>query len=130
MRHRSIADESRMVVRVFNIKRLLLSVILGFLFPLGYAFLLSQASDYMGKTAPDFMVMPFGWPRPLWIYIMGRQPSESDLVGGIIFMAVCDTLLYVLIVYASLLLISISTRKPIVSESMPPPPQDFRSGSE
>jgi len=119
-----------MVVRIFSIKRLLLSVILGFLFPLGYAFLLSEASDYTAKTAPDFMVMPFGWPRPLWIYIMGRQPSESDLVGGIIFMAVCDTVLYGLIVYASLLLISISTRKPVVSESMPPPPQDFRSGSD
>jgi hypothetical protein len=105
-------------------------VILGFLLPLGYAFLLSEASDYTGKTAPDFMVMPFGWPRTLWIYLMGRQPSESDLVGGIIFIAVCDTLLYGLIVYASLLVISVSTSKPIVSESMPPPPHDFLSGSK
>lgn len=119
-----------MVVRIFSIKRLLLSVILGFLLPLGYAFLLSEASDYTRKAVPDFMVMPFGWPRTLWIYIMGRQPSESDLVGGIIFIAVCDTLLYGLIVYVSLLLISISTRKPIASESMPPPPHDFLSGSQ
>src|SRR5258706_749390 len=118
MSHRSIAEESRMVVRVFNIKRLLLSVILGFLFPLGYAFLLSEASDYTGKTAPDFMVMPFGWPRPLWIYIMGRQPSESDLVGGIIFMAACDPVFFGFIVSVYLLLISITTRKPNVSSLM------------
>ncbi len=69
-----------MVVRVFSIKRLLLSVILGFLFPLGYAFLLSEASDYTGKTAPDFMVMPFGWPRPLWIYIIDNRQSPISLV--------------------------------------------------
>lgn len=118
-----------MVVRIFSIKRLLLSVILGFLLPLGYAFLLSEASDYTRKEVPGFMVTPFGWPRTLWIHITGRQPSESDLVGGIIFIAVCDTLLYGLIVYVSLMLISISTRKPIASESMPPPPHDFLSGS-
>jgi hypothetical protein len=116
-------------VRIFSVRRLALSVVLGFLLPLGYSFLLSEASDYIGKAAPEFLVMPFGWPRPLWIFLMGRQPTENDIIGGIIFLAVCNTLLYGVIVYVALLMFSVARRKRVGYES-PPPPEHFHSGPE
>jgi hypothetical protein len=99
-----------------------LSVILGFLLPLSYAFALSEISDYTGKTAPDFLVWPFGWPRPLWILLMGRQPRESDLLIGILFMALCNIALYGAIVYVALSLIAL-LRKQVHYE--PPPPPEY-----
>jgi hypothetical protein len=108
-------------VRIFSLKRLLLSVVLGFLLPLSYAIILSEASDRTGKTAPEFMVSPFGWPRPLWIFLMGRQPEENDLINGIIFLALCNIVLYGAITYAVLLALSAVRHKRTVLEPPPPP---------
>jgi hypothetical protein len=73
--------------------------------------------------------MPFGWPRPLWIFLMGRQPTENDILGGIIFLAVCNTMLYGVIAYAALLLLSVFRRKKVSYDS-PPPPENFHSGAK
>ena len=108
-------------VRIFSLKRIGLSFVLGFLLPLGYAFILSEASDYLGKIPSDFMVMPFGWPRPLWIFLMGRQPSEADLTTGLTFMALCNVLLYGTITYSILLAVSAARRRPAVYDPPPPP---------
>lgn len=108
-------------VRIFSLKRIILSFVLGFLLPLGYAFVLSEAFDHMGKIPPDFMVMPFGWPRPLWIFLMGRQPSEADLTTGLIFMALCNVLLYGMITYSILLAVSAARRSATVYDPPPPP---------
>jgi hypothetical protein len=112
------------LVRIFSIKRILLSSVLGFLLPLGYAFTLSEVSDYTGKTVPDFMVMPFGWPRPLWIFLMGRQPSEADIIPGLLFMAACNIVLYGSLVYAALLMLHVLRGKRVDYDS-PPPPEQF-----
>ena len=112
------------MVHIFSLKRLGLSSVLGFLLPLGYAFTLSIVSDYTGKTAPDFLVLPFGWPRPLWIFLMGRQPLETDVATGLLFMAVCNIALYGFVIYTALLMISILRRKRVDSEP-PPPPEHF-----
>ncbi|MDQ3919205.1 MAG: hypothetical protein M3348_12085 [Acidobacteriota bacterium] len=117
------------MVRIFSIRRAVLSLILGFLLPLCYAFTLSEAADYTGKTPPDFMVMPFGWPRPLWIFIMGRQPTEADVMGGIIFLAVCNIVFYGVIVYVALLMLSVIRRRRVDYEP-PPQPERFRPRSE
>jgi hypothetical protein len=114
----------RSMVRIFSIKRMVLSLVLGFLLPLGYAFTLSVASDYTGKTVPDFMTMPFGWPRPLWVLLMGRQPAEADLLTGLIFLAICNIMLYGFVIYAALLMLSIVRRKREDIEP-PPPPEHF-----
>jgi hypothetical protein len=116
-------------VRFFSIKRLLLSSVLGFLLPLSYAFALSIVSDYTRKPAPDFMVLPFGWPRPIWIFFMGRQPAEADLATGLLFMAGCNIALYGFFIYAALLMISILRMKPVDNEP-PPPPDQFQILSE
>lgn len=112
------------LARFFSIKRLLLSVVLGFLLPLAYALTLSFVSDITGKAAPDFMVAPFGWPRPLWVLLLGRQPTEADVWGGILFLVACNILLYGTIVYVALLMFSLFRRKR-ADYVTPPPPENL-----
>jgi hypothetical protein len=101
-------------------------LILGFIVPLSYAFILSETSDLLGRATPDFLVWPFGWPRPIWILLMGRQPSENDLISGILFMAIGNILLYGMIIYLALLVLSLIRRKqPDIAPSPPPPPTKF-----
>ncbi len=102
---------------------MVLSAVLGFLLPLSYAFMLSELSDFTGKMVPDFMVMPFGWPRPLWILLMGRQPEEADVLPGLLFMALCNIALYGVIVYAVLSMLSMIRRRQVDYEPPPPPAQ-------
>ncbi len=108
-------------IRIFSIWRILFSCVLGFLVPLSYSYLLSAFSDYTGKSVPDFMVYPFGWPRPLWIFLIGRQPSEGDIIFGIIFLALCNVALYGTLIYLSLSALQLLKHKPTDSE-LPPPP--------
>jgi hypothetical protein len=102
-----------------------LAALLGFILPLSYAFTLSEVSDYTGKPAPNFIVMPFGWPRPIWIFLTGRQPTEADIFGGIIFTALCNIALYGAISYAALTMLAVLRRKPVEYESPPPPQQKY-----
>jgi len=109
-------------MRIFSMRRILLSCVLGFLVPLSYAFALSLGSDYTGKSVPDFMVNPFGWPRPLWILLMGRQPLEDDIIPGIVFIAMCNIALYGGLVYLTLSALQLLKSKP-ADARLPPPPR-------
>jgi len=108
-------------MRIFSITRILLSCVLGFLVPLSYAFTLSLVSDYTGKSAPDSMVYPFGWPRPLWIFLMGRQPLEGDVITGIVFLTLCNIALYGALSYMALSALQLLRHKP-ADPGLPPPP--------
>ena len=110
------------LARIFSIKRLGLAAALGFLLPVSYAFTLSEVSDYIRTPAPEFMVWPFGWPRPVWIFLMGRQPREGDVIGGI-FLTLCNVALYGVLGYAALTMISILRRRRVEYELPPPPEQ-------
>jgi|ERR1051326_4774254 hypothetical protein len=112
------------MMRLFSIKRAGVSLILGFLLPLSYALLLSFVFDFVKRPTPQVLVWPFGWPRPLWILLLGRQPLQADLIFGIVFLAVCNVLLYGSIVYAVLSVLSLLRRKPVDSE-LPPLPRPF-----
>ena len=109
-------------VRFFSIWRLLLSGILGFILPLSYVFAFSVVSDYLGRPAPNFLVYPFGWPRPLWIFFLGHQPTDDDIAFGIVFLVVCNIVLYGTFVYLTLFAIKVLRRKP-AELSSPPLPQ-------
>ena len=113
------------MVRIFSIKRLGLAVVLGFLLPFSYAFTLSEVADYTKQRIPDSLVMPFGWPRPIWIFLMGRQPTEADIIGGIIFLALCNIALYGALSYAALTLLSLLRRKEVEFEPPPPPERTY-----
>ena len=67
------------------------------------------------------MVYPFGWPRPLWISLMGRQPLETDLVSGIVFLTICNVVLYGTISYVALFGLRAVRHRPADSDSPPPP---------
>jgi hypothetical protein len=108
-------------MRILSLRRLGLSLALGLVLPLGYAFLLSFVFDFLKKPTPQFLVWPFGWPRPLWILLIGHQPSEADLISGIVFVALCNVLLYGSIVYLALSVVSQTKKKPVAGEPPPPP---------
>ena len=111
------------MMRVFSIKRFALSVIMGFLFPLTYAIFLSLLFDFIRQPTPQFLVWPFGWPRPLWILLLGRQPSEADLLSGIAFIALCNVLLYGSVCYFAFSIWALR-RKPAAGDP-PPMPTPF-----
>ena len=113
------------MVRFFSIKRIALSCALGFLVPLGYAFLLSLGSDYTGRRAPEVLIMPFGWPLSLWDFLIGRRPSEGDLIGRLIFLVLGNILAYGAIIYGGLTMLVVLRRKR--SEHEPPPPPGLHS---
>ncbi len=113
------------MVRIFSVKRIALSVVLGFLMPLSYAFGLSAMSDHTGKAAPEFMVMPFGWAISLWFLLLGRQPEEGDLLPGILFLAFCNIALYGTLSYAVLTVLSLRRRKQVEYELPPSPEQKY-----
>ena len=108
-------------MRWFSIRRILFSVVVGFLVPLSYAVALSVFSDYTGKSVPDFMVYPFGWPRPLWIFLIGRQPLEGDIILGIVFLALCNVALYGTLIYIAMSGVQLLKLKP-ANPTLPPPP--------
>jgi hypothetical protein len=108
-------------VRIFSIWRLLISLVLGFLLPLSYAVAFSLLSDYTGSSLPESMTYPFGWPRPLWIVLMGHQPTEGDIMFGIVFMALCNIAVYGTLTYIALSAIQLLRRKPADPE-LPPLP--------
>ena len=121
---RNSASKER--VRVFSLKRLLLSIILGILFLSSYVFGLFLI-DLWGQTPPNLVLLVIGWPRWLWI-LMGRQFSGDDLVSGLAFLAFCDTVLYAVMIYSVLLALA-SVRRKRTGPDPPPPPQDFSSRS-
>jgi hypothetical protein len=117
-----IADRKRSRLRIFSIKRILLSIVLGFLVPFSYALGLSLFGDYTGTVVPQSLVYPFGWPRPLWIFLMGRQPLESDIIGGIVFLTICNIALYGTLSYLALSGLQLLRHKP-ADPDLPPSPQ-------
>jgi hypothetical protein len=52
---------------------------------------------------------------------MGRQPLESDLTGGIVFLTICNIVVYGVTVYGALLMLSLIKRKPSEAELRRPP---------
>ena len=112
-------------MRLFSIKRLIISAVLGFLLPLSYMIILSLVGDYTGKLVPEFMVIPFGWPRPIWIFLIGRQPSDADLLTGLLFMALCNIGLYGAVSYVALTMLPLLKRKHVDYEAPPPPEQMY-----
>jgi hypothetical protein len=97
--------------RWFSYKRLALSVVLGFLVPLSYAFILSLADDYFHDLPSDWLAVPFGWPLQLWDFVAGRHPWERPIWGRLIFWILGNIALYGMIVYVGLTILVFIRRK-------------------
>jgi len=117
-------------VRIFSFKRLLVSVALGVLLLSSYVFglfLLDLGGKFLldGDTSPaSFMLTILRWPGPLWILVGGQFDDES-IVPGLLFFAFCNVVLYAIIIYLALLVISLVRRKLTLPNLPPPQPEHF-----
>ena len=108
-------------VRVFSIKRVILSLVLGFVIPVSYTFMLMRfGPGELRRSQFEILITPIRWPLSLWLFVMQHQPTtERGIIVAFVFMAVCNTVLYGTMVYAVLLAVSLVRQKPAALE--PPP---------
>jgi hypothetical protein len=111
-------------VRIFSFKRLVVSVVLGFLVLTGYVFGLYLIGS-RGTRPPDFMLIIVGWPRWPW-RLLGGSLNFASRYRSLVFFVFCNVTLYATIIYLSLLAISMVRRQPILPDSAPPQPEQFR----
>ena len=100
-------------------KRLALSIILGFLIPFLYAVIVAPLTPYIKNPTIDRLAMyPVRWPI-LVFYRMGLVPFENE-IALIVYIIVCNVVLYSLLGY--ILLWAVSKRRKGASHSPPQPP--------
>jgi hypothetical protein len=112
-------------VRIFSLKRLLVSVVLGVLALIGYVLGLYLLDLISTRRPPTFMLAIVGWPLWLWSLLGGRLTYESR-VESLLFVVLCNIFLYATIIYLALLAISLVRRQPTLPNSPPPQPEQFR----
>jgi hypothetical protein len=102
-----------------GIKRLLISLTGGIFVPFGY-FLLIVPSIELSKssTLAATLFMPLAWPKVLYIFLFGSAGSQTT---NILFLIVCNVIMYGLITYAVLFALLREKSPP----EMPPPPPQF-----
>ena len=110
-------------VRIFSLKRMILSIVLGFMLPVSYLLTLFLIFYFTGKRQSEILVIPVAWPRVLWDALVDQPRSDANLASGLLFIAVCDTAVYGALSYIILLTTSVLTPKPVVLESPPTPAQ-------
>jgi hypothetical protein len=104
--------------RIFSIKRLLLSIVLGFLIPASYAFALFKLGHFR-RSIFEVVITPIRWPLSLVMFLLGREPSNEELPAAFVFLIVCNIALYGSLIYLILLAVAAVRRK---RESLPLPP--------
>lgn len=65
-------------LRVFSIKRLLLSILLGFLIPVSYVLTLFKLGR-IRRSIFEVVITPVRWPLSLVMFFLGREPSNEEL---------------------------------------------------
>ncbi len=106
-------------------KRLLLSVLGGFIVPFLIAVTTGPLSTYTRDRTINFWLdLPTGWPRILYFGLTGPlspHPLANDETAFLIYIIGCDVLLYSMLTYAFLWMFSIMRRREL-SYDQPPPP--------
>lgn len=101
-------------------KRLALSVSGGFAIPFLYSIIVGPLTPYIQNSILDlFAMVPVRWPV-LILYRLGVAPFESDTTL-LLYLIVCDVVLYSLLTY--FLLWAFSKRKSRQIGGPPNPPQ-------
>jgi hypothetical protein len=106
-------------------KRLLLSVIGGFIIPFLYGITSGPLSTYTDNFTIQFWLnLPIGWPRVLYFYVTGpfaqHQLAENE-AAFLIYIIGCDVLLYSLVTYGLLWMLTILRRKKDEYDAPPAP---------
>jgi hypothetical protein len=101
-------------------KRLLASVLGGFLVPFVYLVIAGPLSAYVENRTLLFLLdLPYGWPRVLlYRYCFPRCPFDGEVTFVVVIIA-CNVLLYATLTYFVLWLRAL--RKP-KAQTAPPPP--------
>ena len=110
-------------IRIFSFPRILLALVLGFVSPFTYLLTLFLIFYFTGKQASEPWVMLAAWPRAIWDVLVAEPRSEANRDLGLLFIAICDTLVYGAIMYVILTAVSVIRPKDVVSEPPPTPDQ-------
>ena len=111
--------------RIFSFKRLLLSIVLGFLIPFSYLLILFN----LGRPPrPGFQVVitPIRWPFSLVVFFLGRQPTNAERPAAFTFLIVCNVVLYGSLIYSVLLAVA-AVRRKRATVPQPPMPDTLES---
>jgi len=111
-------------IRTLSLKRVILSIVVGFICPLSFLLTLFLIFYFTGKDPSENLVMLVAWPRMLWDLLAGQPRSDANLATGLLFIAICDTVVYGAITYVILTAVSVVRPKTVALEP-PPTPQEI-----
>lgn len=111
--------------KIFSIKRLLLSIVIGFLIPISYGFMLFNLGRFR-RSVFEVVITPIRWPLSLLMFVLGRQPSNQELPAAFAFAILCNTALYGTITYLVLLAVA-AVRRERAALPLPPLPDPLES---
>lgn len=114
-------------IRIFSLKRVILSNVVGFMCPASFLLTLFLIFYFTGKDPSENVVMLVAWPRVLWDLLADQPRSDANLATGLLFIAICDTVVYGAITYVILTAVSVVTPKTVALEP-PPTPQEIHPG--
>ena len=114
-------------ITIFSPKRVVLSIFIGFMCPMVFLLTLFLIFSFTGKNPSQNVVMLVAWPRLLWDLLVDQSRSGANVAKGLLFIAICDTVVYGTITYLILTAVSV-VRPKMVALEPPPTPQEFRSG--
>jgi hypothetical protein len=113
-------------IRFVSLKRALLSIVVGFMCPVGFVLTLAFISYFTRRKPSQNFAMLVAWPRLLWDLLVDQPRSEAHRPYGLLFIVACDTVVYGAITYVILTAVSVVKPKVVVLES-PPTPEEFHS---
>jgi hypothetical protein len=112
-------------IRIFSLKRVILSIVVGFMCPVTFLLTLFLIFYFTGKDASENFVMLVAWPRVLWDLVADQPRSDANVATGLLFIAICDTVVYGAITYVILTAVSVVRPKTAALEP-PPTPQEIQ----
>jgi hypothetical protein len=95
--------------------------------PASFILTLALIFYFTRRSVSQNFVMLVAWPRVLWDLLVDQPRAEANRATGLLFIAICDTVVYGAITYVILTAVSVVRPKTVALEA-PPTPQEFHSG--
>ena len=105
-------------------KRLVLSLLGGILLPFSYAIVIGLLSEYIDNELSSLLILPVAWPRVLYWHVLALSYNDSTTISEtslLVLIVVCNVLLYTILTYFLLLLLSFKAVKELPAEPPLPP---------
>lgn len=114
-------------IRIFSPKRVILSIVVGFMCPAAFIVTMAVIGVSTGTKPSQNVAMLVAWPRVLWDLLVEDSRSEANRSTGLLFITICDTIVYGAITYVILTAVS-AVRPKTVALGPPPTPQEIHPG--